>query len=169
MLLVVALYVVLSGQPIICNTAEEKHVFSSNTAINQTIERKSQLKITPLVGSGIITSTIIEPSSTVIVEARHNPVKVADIFTQLAANWEAETRFTSSTKDLILNSNYQEIIGLGWDVMPILLKDLQENHRFWFPALNAITGVRPFDPGDAGNGKRMTEAWIKWGKRKGLI
>ena len=74
----------------------------------------------------------------------------------------------SSASDLINDKRYQEIIGLGWDVVPYLLTDLQQNKRFWFPALAAITGVRPFDPSDTNSPRRMTEAWVRWGKRKGL-
>ena len=94
---------------------------------------------------------------------------IEERFHQLATTWVANTRHISSTKDLTSYPAYQEIIGLGWRVVPLLLKDLQENKRFWFPALYAITNVRPFDPSDAGNGRRMTDAWIRWGRRKGLI
>ncbi len=90
-------------------------------------------------------------------------------FDYLAARWQAETRHVSSLTHLASHPSYQEIVRLGWDAVPILLRDLQQNKRFWFPALYEITKVRPFDPNDAGNGKRMTDAWITWGKRKGLI
>lgn len=50
-----------------------------------------------------------------------------------------------------------------------MLKDLQENRGFWFTALYEITGIRPFDPRDAGNSKKMIEAWVKWGKLKKYI
>jgi hypothetical protein len=90
-------------------------------------------------------------------------------FYDLADEWSRETMHISSASDLINDKRYQEIIGLGWDVVPSLLKDLQTNKRFWFPALAAITGVRPFDPSEINNPRRMTEAWVKWGKWKGLI
>src|SRR6266851_3711911 len=90
-------------------------------------------------------------------------------FLHLAADWSESTAHISSINDLTSHPSYLKIIQLGWDVVPLLLGDLQKNQRFWFPALNAITKLRPFDPSDAGNGRRMTEAWIQWGKRKGLI
>lgn len=90
-------------------------------------------------------------------------------FRKLADDWSRETMHISSASDLIKDKNYQEIIGLGWDVVPYLLADLKSNKRFWFPALAAITGVRPFDKGDSNNPRRMTEAWTRWGKWKGLI
>ena len=90
-------------------------------------------------------------------------------FHELADEWSKSTRHVSSVEDLTSHPSYRQIIRLGWDVVPLLLADLQQNRRFWFPALYAITNVRPFDPSDAGNGRRMTDAWIQWGKRKGFI
>lgn len=96
-------------------------------------------------------------------------VSVEKRFLQLADDWSENTRHMSSINDLVAYSSYQEIIKLGWDVVPFLLADLQQNKRFWFPALYAITKVRPFDPSDSGNGRRMADAWINWGKRKGFV
>lgn len=109
------------------------------------------------------------PSREAEVGVLEPEVSLGENFLRLAADWSDNTRHVSSINDLTSYPSYQEIIALGWDVVPLLLKDLQENKRFWFPALYAITKVRPFDPSDAGNGRRMTDAWIKWGKRKGLI
>lgn len=92
-----------------------------------------------------------------------------DRFLRLADEWSQETGHISSASDLINNSSYQQIIKLGWAAVPYLLDDLERNKRFWFPALAAITGLRPFDPADASNYQRMTEAWLRWGRRKGLI
>lgn len=94
---------------------------------------------------------------------------VAVRFYRLAADWSENTAHVSSVDDLVAHPCYQEIINLGWDVVPLLLIDLQKNRRFWFPALYAITKVRPYDLSDAGNGRRMTDAWVTWGKRKKLI
>jgi hypothetical protein len=90
-------------------------------------------------------------------------------FFRLAEEWSLNTRYKSSVSDMINDSNYQQIIALSWPVVPLLLNDLKQRKRFWFPALAAITGVRPFDPIDTSNYVRMTDAWIRWGKRKGLI
>ena len=96
-------------------------------------------------------------------------VDIEGRFHTLANKWSHDTAHISSASDLINDPSYQEIISMGWSVLPYLLIDLQRNKRFWFPALAAIAGIRPFDPRDYGNGRRMTEAWVKWGKLKGLI
>jgi hypothetical protein len=94
---------------------------------------------------------------------------VEERFRKLADEWSRETRAVSSVSVLVSHPKYQEIIRLGWKVVPILLHDLQNEGDFWFPALAEITGVRPFDRSDAGKSKKMTAAWITWGKRKGII
>ena len=90
-------------------------------------------------------------------------------FSRLADEWSRTTAHISSVNDLINDSSYQKIITMGWAVIPYLLNDLEQNQRFWYPALAAITGLRPFDNRDASNYRRMTDAWIRWGKRKGII
>jgi hypothetical protein len=109
------------------------------------------------------------PKHLMAVSASTGADDIEQHFRHLAEKWSAETGCVSSVSDLISHPSYQEIIKLGWDAVPYLLADLQKNKRFWFPALAAITKIRPFDPSDAGNGRRMTEAWVKWGRRKGLI
>ncbi len=92
-----------------------------------------------------------------------------DRFHKLADEWSSEVGNVSSVTALTSHRKYQEIIALGWDVVPYLLADLQDKRGFWFPALNVITGIRPFDPRDAGNVTRMTQAWVQWGKNKRII
>jgi hypothetical protein len=167
MLDVIVLSFVLSQRPISGNTSEEKQRFCFDSTSNRIIEQEPQFKIIPLQGSANTRNSIREFST--VPEVHHSPVEISEKFHQLADEWSTNTGHISSIDDLISHASYREIIGLGWDVVPYLLKDLQNNKRFWFPALYAITNVRPFDPSDAGNGKRMTEAWIKWGKRKGFI
>lgn len=109
-------------------------------------------------------------------ELAHHPNKttkpgqtVKELFGVLADEWSRETANVSSVTALVSHPSYQQIIALGWAVVPHLLDDLQTHRRMWFPALTAITSIRPFDPSEAGDSKRMTDAWIKWGKMKHLI
>ncbi len=62
---------------------------------------------------------------------------------------------------------YQEIIRLGPEVVPLLLRDWEDNHTHWFTALEAITGARPTTAAVAGNISGMTEAWLRWAKDNG--
>lgn len=64
---------------------------------------------------------------------------------------------------------YQRIIGLGPQVIPLILSDLKRElgHRFW--ALSALTGENPVDPADRGRVSAMAAAWLKWGTDNGWI
>jgi hypothetical protein len=44
-----------------------------------------------------------------------------------------------------------------------------ESGRFWFPALNAITGENPTPEAAEGDIERMIGAWLQWGRANGLI
>jgi hypothetical protein len=90
-------------------------------------------------------------------------------FNKLAREWSGAVGNVSSLTAMAEHPKYREIINLGWDVVPFLLRDLQRNRRFWLPALTKITTVQPYDPRDTGNSKRMINAWIEWGKKKRLI
>ena len=168
MIEVIVLSVVLARPPIRGNTSEESLPFCSDSTVSQMTAITPHFKIIPQTGSANLKSPSIKDYSTAS-ELTRSSAEIDSRFHQLADAWSSDTSHISSTRDIVANQNYQEIIAQGWDVVPLLLKDLRENKRFWFPALAAITNVRPFDPSDAGNGKRMTDAWIKWAKRKGLI
>jgi len=90
-------------------------------------------------------------------------------FQALKSQWKAETQFVSSGTDIILNQNYQSIIGLGAAVIPLLLKDLEKTRSHWFWALMAISRENPVNEADTGNVERMTEAWLRWGRQKGYV
>ena len=90
-------------------------------------------------------------------------------FEELARAWTAETAHISSPVKLMEHPAYRQIVGLGPAVLPLLLRDLAENRRFWFPALNAITGENPVPDDAAGEIGKMIEAWIEWGRKRRLI
>lgn len=90
-------------------------------------------------------------------------------FEELVTTWSAATAHLSSPLKLIEHPAYRQLIGLGPAVLPLILRDLAETRRFWFPALQAITGENPVPDDAAGDIERMSEAWIKWGRGNHLI
>jgi hypothetical protein len=162
------LSIVLLKEPMKCRTDEHDQVvcFYSNSKNTEVAN----------AGTGILCATVTTSSEQPVVSVTDFSAQedfalltVAERFQKLATKWFAETQHISSTTEIAAHPSYQQIIRMGWDVVPLLLIDLRQNKRFWFPALSAITGIRPFDRSDAGNGKRMTDAWITWGQKKGLI
>jgi hypothetical protein len=102
-----------------------------------------------------------------VSQAKDPAESVAERFHRLAAVWRAETSHLSSSTKMAEHPAYQEIIGLGRQVVPFILADLAKMPDHWFAALKAITGANPVDPADRGRIDKMAQAWLKWGKENG--
>src|SRR5438132_12854265 len=92
-----------------------------------------------------------------------------DLFKHHADKWESETAHLSSTSQIMMHPSYQAILGMGDEVVPLLLRDMQQNRRSWFGALSYITKENPINPSDAGKMQRMIDIWVRWGRAKGLL
>lgn len=90
-------------------------------------------------------------------------------FRRLVEQWRGETLFISSSTEKMMHPSYQRIIGMGPAVVPLLLRELQERGGHWFWALRAITEEDPVNPEDVGRVRKMTEAWLQWGKQHNLL
>jgi hypothetical protein len=88
-------------------------------------------------------------------------------FQRLAAAWLAETAHVSSTSDLVAHPAFQEIVGMGAVVVPLLLRELEKRTGHWHRALRRITGADPVPKEDRGNIGKAAEAWLRWGKEHG--
>ena len=90
-------------------------------------------------------------------------------FDALAKRWREETKVLSSITMKSMHPAYQRIIGMGPQVLPLILRELDREPDHWFWALTAITGEDPVPPEDAGDIEKMTEAWLRLGRRRGLL
>ena len=90
-------------------------------------------------------------------------------FEQLAAEWKQETAHLSSPNMIAEHRAYQEIIGMGQEAIPLILRDLQQTQAQWFWALRSIARESPIQPEDRGDVDAMTVAWLDWGKRHRYI
>jgi hypothetical protein len=88
-------------------------------------------------------------------------------FEKLVTEWNRATKHLSSVTDMVTHPSYQRIIGMGWQAVPMLLKQLESEPDHWFWALKAITGDDPVPLEDRGNIKAMSEAWLAWGQQQG--
>src|SRR5437762_5189984 len=87
-------------------------------------------------------------------------------FRRLAAQWKADTLVLSDPGKIMGHPAMRAIIAMGEDVVPIILRDLRDEPSLLVWALPKIVGVNPpFD----GNNDKMIEAWLLWGRDKGLI
>ena len=88
-------------------------------------------------------------------------------FNHLVQQWRAETRFLSSTHQMVLHPAYQQIIGLGKAAVPLLLRELEKKSGRWFWALKSIAREDPVPPEVRGHTPQMIHAWLAWGRGKG--
>lgn len=94
---------------------------------------------------------------------------IEERFREQADKWDNETRHLSSPTQKMMHPSYQAILGMGHDVVPLLLHDLQQNRREWFWALSYLTHDNPINRKDAGKMDKMIKAWVNWGENKGLL
>lgn len=89
------------------------------------------------------------------------------VFEKNRDRWLAETSTFSSLTDIAMHPAYQEIIGLGPDVLPLIFRDLEERPGFWFWALAAITRQTPEH--EEGDVESARHAWLNWARAHGHI
>lgn len=115
---------------------------------------------------------LIETDAVATIAKRHVPKIQSEIeqkFLQLAAQWQKETSVMSSISMKSMHPSYQRIIGMGHNVVPLILRELKRKPGHWFWALTAITGEDPISPDDAGDIEKMTKTWLEFGKRQGYF
>lgn len=87
------------------------------------------------------------------------------LFRALADQWRQDTMDTSSLTEMVSHPAYLAIIGMSSVATPLLLNELAKNPSHWFVALEAINRLNPVPAQDAGNFKKMTAAWLSWGRK----
>lgn len=102
----------------------------------------------------------------VVIPAMPPSSSLEERFREQADKWDRETAYLSSTPKMILHDSYQKIMAMGPDVVPFLLRDLQQYRRSWFWALRHLTNANPVPPEDQGNLDKMIAAWVAWGRRE---
>jgi mRNA interferase MazF len=76
---------------------------------------------------------------------------IKSTFIALVNQWITETHGVSSTNQMCMHTAYQQIIGMGEPVIPLLLRELEEKSGRWFWALKSISREDPVPPEYRGN------------------
>jgi len=98
---------------------------------------------------------------------KYDPDDLERTFNRLVQSVLSETRSESSTQRIVMHPAYQQIIGLGQPVVPLLLREVERKSGRWFWALKSIAREDPVPMGDRGRTQKMIEAWVSWGQQKG--
>jgi len=94
---------------------------------------------------------------------------VRERFERLACEWKRQSRYLSNTAQMAMLKPYQRIIGMGLAAVPLILEELNREPSQWFWALEAITEENPVPQEANGNVRLLAQAWIEWGKQRGLV
>ena len=97
----------------------------------------------------------------------YRPEELSALFNELAIQWRRETGHMSSTTRKYMHPAYQTIIGMGKQVLPLVLTELRSRPSHWFWALRFIAHENP--AADCKSVEAATEAWINWGIGKGYV
>jgi hypothetical protein len=85
-------------------------------------------------------------------------------FLNLVATWKRDRGPHSSSARLAEHPAYQQIIALGPEVIPLVLRELEREPDHWFRALHVLTGADPVPSESRGKVREMTAAWLRWGQ-----
>jgi hypothetical protein len=100
--------------------------------------------------------------------SRESPAShLRSAFDDLVRVWTEETLLSSSTIEICTHWAYQRIIGLGPDVVPLILEAVGQGQRHWTWALAALTGENPARETDSQ--AAAADAWLRWADERGLI
>lgn len=88
-------------------------------------------------------------------------------FGHLTAQWRGTRNAVGSVLEICTNPAYQQIIGMGQDAVPLILRELEQELDHWFWALAAITGENPVHEKNRGRLKLMAQDWFAWARKQG--
>ena len=94
-------------------------------------------------------------------------INTAAKFQQLASEVEEDCIMLSSPTQIALHPAYQEVIGMGKTILPLLIKRLSEFPTTWFWALEAISGINPVHKAHRGSVPYMVHDWNSWARENG--
>ena len=97
---------------------------------------------------------------------------LGDSFRAQVQRWKDETGHLGSIMKAIAHPSYLRIIGMAKDsanseIERLLLCELESEPDYWFSALTAITGEDPTKPEH--DFDEAVNAWLEWGREKGLM
>jgi hypothetical protein len=90
-------------------------------------------------------------------------------FAGLVKKWRLETAGHSILLKKVMHPSYQQIIGMGEEALPLVLREMQRLPSHWFWALDAITRGKVNPAKDSKNLEDAAKAWIDWGRSAGHL
>jgi hypothetical protein len=123
-----------------------------------------RLQASPASFAAVIRERLAAEGGFVLRVERPEPDhRTRELFEQLTDEWKRDTLGESSFMKIVIHRAYQRIIGMGPPVLPLILRELESEPRFWFWALTAITGEDPAEGEETVQG--AADRWLEWGRQ----
>ncbi len=87
-------------------------------------------------------------------------------FNKLADQWDKETGFISNGS-MFEHPAYRQIISMGEEVVPLILRRMEQTEGHWFVALRIIIGADPVPRELWGKVREIQKIWLQWGREQG--
>ena len=95
--------------------------------------------------------------------------ELRDEFAKLVNSWKTGRHRGFDVAQMIEHPDYQRIIDMGEQAVPLILEELEREVDHWFPALRQLTGASPVPEESKGNLAKMRDAWLCWGRDEEYI
>lgn len=89
-------------------------------------------------------------------------------FDELVLRWKMDTEVMSSSSQVLSNESFRRIVGLGNQVLPFILAELQRSgDPEWIEALSEIAGFHFWSRDSSEND--LIDKWLHWGRERDLV
>ncbi len=93
---------------------------------------------------------------------------LALIFDVLATRWRRETGGMSVISARYKHPAWEQILSLGPEVVPEILRRIEHQPDHWHAALVKLTGENPIPVGEKITISQVCARWVSWGRERGL-
>ena len=87
-------------------------------------------------------------------------------FARLAERWWLEAGGRSISTQMMDSDAFREIVALGEQVVPLILREMEHSHMHWHLALREITGEHTEAGVQPGKVDQIRAAWLGWGRQR---
>ena len=123
--------------------------------------------VKPLASSGRASGQSPSLPPTALVNGKEQAYSsTQEKFHTLARIWSEYNAGKSVTE--FHHAAYLQIIGMGRDAIPFLLREVARGNGNWLFALRYITGTSVTTPQMRGNFDAISRAWLEWGSANGF-
>jgi hypothetical protein len=144
-------------------------VYPTNLSVQNPSDSPTHFYIAPAYSAPVSQMTLIAntPRTTALIDGR--TVQFGSIEEKIDALAEVWRKFCRGRSVIEYNhAAYMQVIGIGIEAMPILLKKLEDGDSDWIVAMKYIAGTTTTTPEMRGDVQTIRQSWLDWGTANGF-